>query len=209
MLRHQDIWVAVDRLAADHGLSPSGLARRAGLDPTTFNRSKRAGVDGKLRWPSTESIAKILAATGTGLGEFVGLIGESGGGAWRNLPVTDLGMADKPGAFDPQGHPAGSAWDEIPFPDLADPRAYAIEISGSELEPVWRDGDLVVVSPHAAVRRGDRVAALIHGNRLVLRRLSRRSARRIELTPVNGRGEDLVLPVADVTWLARIVWASQ
>jgi phage repressor protein C with HTH and peptisase S24 domain len=73
LLTHAQIWRAIDALAAKHGLSPSGLARRAGLDPTSFNKSKRGGA-GKLRWPSTESIAKILAATGATLHEFVALI---------------------------------------------------------------------------------------------------------------------------------------
>ena len=64
MLSHSRIWAAIDPLAARHGMTPSGLARRAGLDATTFNRSKRVTGDGRQRWPSTESIAKILDATG-------------------------------------------------------------------------------------------------------------------------------------------------
>ena len=60
MLRHEDIWRAIDKLAHEHGLTPSGLARRAGLDATTFNRSKRMSREGKLRWPSTESVAKVF-----------------------------------------------------------------------------------------------------------------------------------------------------
>ncbi len=56
-----------------HGLSPSGLAKLAGLDPTTFNKSKRA-AGGKLRWPSTESVAKALKAVGASLDEFVALV---------------------------------------------------------------------------------------------------------------------------------------
>ena len=66
MMRHDDIWRAIDALAAEHGLSASGLARKAGLDPTAFNPSKRIGADGRARWPSTESVAKVLAATGWG-----------------------------------------------------------------------------------------------------------------------------------------------
>ncbi len=78
MLTHAQIWNAVDRLAARAGLSASGLAKRAGLDPTTFNKSKRITPDGRPRWPSTESVAKILAATGTTIDTFVGLIGDGG-----------------------------------------------------------------------------------------------------------------------------------
>ena len=62
MLSHEQIWGALDRLAERHDLTPSGLARRAGLDPTSFNKSKRLSADGRLRWPSTESIAKVLDA---------------------------------------------------------------------------------------------------------------------------------------------------
>ena len=74
MLTHSQIWRAIDALAARHGMSPSGLAKQAGLDPTTFNKSKRGGADGKLRWPSTESLSKVLAATGASLEEFVALV---------------------------------------------------------------------------------------------------------------------------------------
>ena len=81
MLKHGDVWRAIDRLAAKYDMSPSGLARRAGLDPTTFNKSKRITKEGKQRWPSTESISKILAATGASLAEFVGQIGEDNAAA--------------------------------------------------------------------------------------------------------------------------------
>lgn len=74
MYTHSDIWRAIDRLAAETGYSPSGLAKKAGLDPTTFNKSKRVSADGKPRWPSTESIAKILAVTGVTMGAFFAMI---------------------------------------------------------------------------------------------------------------------------------------
>src|SRR6267378_2757549 len=74
MLTHADIWNAVDRLAARAGLSASGLAKKAGLDPTTFNKSKRITPEGRNRWPSTESIAKSLQATGVTVDTFVSLI---------------------------------------------------------------------------------------------------------------------------------------
>ena len=74
MLTHAQIWTAIDRLAARAGLSASGLAKKVGLDPTTFNKSKRITPDGRARWPSTESVAKALAATGIGIDTFVSLI---------------------------------------------------------------------------------------------------------------------------------------
>src|SRR6185437_7463432 len=73
-LTHNQIWTAIDRLAARAKLTPSGLAKKAGLDPTTFNKSKRITPEGRPRWPSTESVAKSLAATGTKVDTFVSLI---------------------------------------------------------------------------------------------------------------------------------------
>ncbi len=71
MLSHSAIWDAIDSLASRHGFTPSGLAKLAGLDPTAFNRSKRISRDGRERWPSTESIAKLLDATGESFDAFL------------------------------------------------------------------------------------------------------------------------------------------
>ncbi len=74
MLTHENIWTAIDRLAKLYGYSPSGLAKQAGLDPTSFNKSKRLSPDGKPRWPSTESLSKVLNVTDTKMNEFMSLI---------------------------------------------------------------------------------------------------------------------------------------
>ena len=210
MLRHSDIWRAIDRLAAEYGLSASGLARRAGLDPTTFNKSKRITREGKLRWPSTESVSKVLSATGATLGEFVTYIGdEAGAGVYRNIPLIGLAQAGSDGFFDDAGYPAGAGWDEIPFPEVSDPRAYALEISGNSMSPVYRDGDIIIVSPDASIRRGDRIVAKTRSGEILAKELARRTARRLELRSLNPEHEDRVLNVEDVEWVARIMWSSQ
>ena len=78
MLTHQAIWRGIDMLAERNRLSASGLAKRAGLDPTTFNKSKRTTKQGKPRWPSTESLSKVLEATSTTMTDFVGMLEEPG-----------------------------------------------------------------------------------------------------------------------------------
>src|ERR1700760_4464516 len=103
MLTHDQIWTALDRLAARAGLSPSGLAKRAGLDPTTFNKSKRITADLRQRWPSTESVAKCLAATGVGLHQFVGLIAPAPRGPVRTMPLIGLAEAGEGRRFDERG----------------------------------------------------------------------------------------------------------
>ncbi len=74
MFSHEEIWQGIDSLAKNYGYSTSGLAKKAGLDPTSFNKSKRKSPDGKPRWPSTESIAKILNATGSNMTNFIELM---------------------------------------------------------------------------------------------------------------------------------------
>ncbi|MEK9672386.1 MAG: helix-turn-helix transcriptional regulator [Rhodospirillaceae bacterium] len=210
MLRHQSVWFAVDRLAREHGLSASGLARKAGLDPTTFNKSKRTKRDGKLRWPSTESIAKCLEATGASLGEWVSYVDENeNGGVYRNVPLIDLAQAGDHGYFDDGGYPLGGGWDEIAFPGVNDPNAFALEISGDSMAPVLRDGDRVVVSPQASVRRGDRVVVKTKAGEVLAKILIRRTAKHIDLQSLNPALGDRSLELVDVDWMSRIVWASQ
>ena len=156
MLTHAQIWAALDRLAAQANLSASGLAKRAGLDPTTFNKSKRVTPEGRPRWPSTESVAKSLAATNTTLNQFVALVTDSRGPT-RSVPLIGLARAGSGGYFDDAGFPVGKGWDEISFPRVDDRHAYALEITGDSMEPAYRDGTVIVVSPGAPVRRGDRV----------------------------------------------------
>jgi phage repressor protein C with HTH and peptisase S24 domain len=209
MLTHAQVWSAIDRLAARAGLSASGLARRAGLDPTTFNKSKRITPQGRARWPSTESIAKALEATGTPFDTFVTLIEPSGAAAARAVPLLGFAEAGAGGYFDDGGFPAGEGWDEIAFPSVSDEHAYALEVSGQSMEPAYRDGDVIVVSPSAPIRRGDRVVVRTRGGEVMAKELKRKTAKSIELKSLNAQHADRTLAAGDVLWIARILWASQ
>ncbi len=214
-MRHEDIWRAIDALAAENGLSASGLARRAGLDATAFNPSKRTGVDGRARWPSTESVAKVLAATGTGVEGFAALVtgvpalSRNRAASARRIPLIGLAQAGADGFFDDGGYPVGGGWDEISIPDVPDPNAYALEISGESMEPVFRDGDVVIVSPGAPVRRGDRVVVRTRKGEVMAKQLLRQSARRVELASLNPAHPNYSFDLAELAWVHRIVWASQ
>lgn len=209
MLTHAQIWTAIDRLAERAGLSASGLAKRAGLDPTTFNKSKRITADGRARWPSTESIAKILAATGTSIDTFVGLIGEPGRGSTRSVPLIGFAQAGAGGFFDDAGFPVGRGWDEIAFPQVDDEHAYALEVSGDSMQPAYRDGDVIVVSPSAPIRRGDRVVVRTRDGEVMAKELKRRTGKTVELKSLNAEHADRQLSISEIEWMARIVWASQ
>jgi phage repressor protein C with HTH and peptisase S24 domain len=209
MLTHSQIWRAIDALAARHGMSPSGLARLAGLDPTTFNKSKRSTDNGKLRWPSTESLAKVLSATGASIGDFVGLVGESGAARLRMVPLIGLAQAGAAGFFDDAGFPAGSGWEDIAFPEIADAHCYALEIAGESMLPVYRDGDRILVSPSASARRGDRVVVKTRAGEVMAKQLGRMTAQRVELKSFNPAFEDRGFALNEIAFVHRIIWASQ
>ncbi|RED38478.1 phage repressor protein C with HTH and peptisase S24 domain [Rhodopseudomonas thermotolerans] len=208
MLTHDQIWTALDRLAERAGLSPSGLAKKSGLDPTTFNKSKRITNDGRERWPSTESVAKALQATNTAIDTFVQLIHDRPR-VVQSVPLLGLAQAGSGGYFDDGGFPVGKGWDEVGLPSISDEHAYALEIAGDSMKPAYRDGDIVVVSPSAAVRRGDRVVVKTTKGEVMVKELKRRTAKVIELASLNPSHPDRTLAPSEVEWIGRIVWASQ
>ncbi|KQT84915.1 DNA-binding protein [Methylobacterium sp. Leaf465] len=210
MLSHEQIWTAIDRLAERHGFSASGLARRAGLDATSFNRSKRIGPDGRKRWPSTESVSKVLAATGASLDEFLRLIEARDGPPRTMIPLIGMTQAGAGRLFTDEGMPTGGpGWEEIEFPDLADDRAFALEVQGDSMAPLYRDGDVVIVSPTAGVRKGDRVVVRLAAGEVLAKELKRKTARTIELASLNPDHEDRVVNVSDIAWIGRVMWVRQ
>jgi phage repressor protein C with HTH and peptisase S24 domain len=210
MLSHERVWAAIDALAARHGMTASGLARKAGLDATSFNKSKRTSPEGRDRWPSTESVAKILRATGATLEDFLRLVEPSGSLRRSMLPMIGMTQASAGRIFTEEGLPtAGPGWDEIEFPDFGQERVFALEVTGTSMAPLYRDGDILIVSPTASTRKGDRVVVCTTNGEILAQELKRRSAKTLELTSFAKDTEDRTIPTEDITWLARIMWARQ
>jgi phage repressor protein C with HTH and peptisase S24 domain len=208
-LSHTEIWTAIDALAKRFDMSPSAMAKMAGLDPTSFNRSKRGDGDTRPRWPSTESLAKVLEATGVGFSEFAALTERVRPPSPRAVPLIGFAQAGAPDVVVEAGVPVGHKWDEIDFPGAGEDGIYALEITGDALAPVFRDGDRILVSPSVEPRRGDRVVVKTVGGELLVKELARVTARSVELTSLIRDGQDRTLDLAEVVWIARILWASQ
>lgn len=212
MLSHAEIWSAIDALAKRFDMSPSALAKMAGLDPTSFNRSKRLSTDDppRARWPSTESLSKVLAATGVSFSEFAQMAGD-GEARRRGVPLLGFAQAGAQGFFDDAGFPAGEGWEEIDLPGGAanDGDVYALEIAGDSMEPVYRDGDRIIVQPTPEPRRGDRVVVKTLAGEVMAKEVARITATRIELHSLNPEYDDRVLERTEIAWIARILWASQ
>ena len=212
MLTHGKIWTAIDALAHRYGLSPSGLAKRAGLDATAFNQSKRVTTEGRPRWLTTESLAKVLSATGATLDEFVDLLEAEAAGlrkAPQPIPLIGFTQAGAGGFFDDGGFPVGGGWDQIRFPCVEDENAYALEVTGDNMQPLYRDGNILIVWPNSAARNGVRVVLRTTDGEVMAKILVRRSVRTVELASLNPDHPNLVFPVERIDWMARIVWASQ
>ncbi|MDO1559652.1 helix-turn-helix transcriptional regulator [Brevundimonas sp. 2R-24] len=208
-LSHGQIWRAIDRLAARFSMSSSGLARLAGLDPTSFNPSKRASTDQppRRRWPSSESLAKVLEATGVSFAEFASLAED--GPPSRGAPLIGLAQAGSEGFFDDAGFPVGEGWDRVELPGAGREGVYALEVTGESMAPLYRDGDRLLVDPSAEVRKGDRVVVKTRAGEVMAKELARQTANRLVLRSLNPDYPDRTLDRKDVLWVARVLWASQ
>lgn len=209
MLTHAQIWNALDRLAARNKLTASGLAKKAGLDPTTFNKSKRITPEGRQRWPSTESVAKALAATSTKVDTFVTLITDGVKPMISTVPLIGFAEAGDGGHFDDSGYPVGKGWDEVALPHVTDEQAYALKISGDSMKPTYRPGDVIIVSPSSPIRKGDRIVVKTRDGEVMVKELRRRTNKLIELKSLNAEHRDRSFPVTEIDWMGRILWASQ
>jgi phage repressor protein C with HTH and peptisase S24 domain len=211
MFTHKQVWGAIDAIADRYGFSASGLAKKAGLDPTSFNPSKRNGPDGRPRWPTMESVNRVLDASGATVDEFFDLLTSKKGSRpkLRNIPLLGLAKAGKGGFFDDAGFPSGNGWEEIEVPGVTDAQAYALEITGDSMLPVYREGDIIVVSPAAPVRRGDRVVVRTTDGQVMAKVMQRQTSKTLELGSFNAAHETRTLDMKDVDWMARIIWASQ
>ncbi|MER8846712.1 MULTISPECIES: S24 family peptidase [Mesorhizobium] len=211
MLSHDRVWAAIDALAERYSLSASGLARRAGLDSTAFNKSKRLSSDGRPRWPSTESLAKIIEATGASLDEFTGLIEGRGTSpaSRRAVPLLGFAQAGDGGFFDDAGFPAGQGWDLVELPAQSTESSYALQVQGDSMLPLYRNGDVLIVEPGAATRKGDRVVVKTTSGEVMAKVLERQTVKSIALVSLNPEHPDRDIPMREVEWVARIVWASQ
>jgi phage repressor protein C with HTH and peptisase S24 domain len=214
MLSHERIWAVIDQVADRHSLSASALAKKAGLDPTTFNKSKRTSADGRPRWPSTESLAKIMEATGSNIDDLFQMLSASSLSysvpeTKSTIPLLGFAEAGQGGYFDDAGFPAGQGWDEINFPASQSENLLALEVSGESMLPLYRDGDTLIVDRAAQVRKGDRVVLRTVDGEVMAKILARQSAKQLELHSLNPDHANRTIDIASVDWIGRIMWASQ
>ena len=209
-LSHHRLWSALDGLARREGLTPSGLARRAGLDPTAFNPSKRFGPGRppRPRWPSTESLNRVLEVTDTTLAEFAALADDAPARV-ATAPLIGLAQAGRDGFFDDAGLPTGDGWDQTELPTPKD-GLFSLRISGDSMAPVYRDGDRVLVDrDRTDIRRGDRVVVRTVSGETLAKEVGALTAGAVTLVSINPDYPPRRVARAEIAWMARILWVSQ
>lgn len=208
-MKQDDVWRGIDLLADNVGVTPARLARMAGLDQAVFSAGRRRRDDGSLRWPSMDSLAKVLKVSGISMGDFVNyMYGDPGTRAAFKLPCLSLTAAGDPARYDPDGYPTGPDWDRVEFPDLQDPRCFGLVLDSDAYLPLYRRGDMLVCAPGVSVRRGDRVVYRRKDAGIAVGELVRQSPFTVDMASLAGQDTETI-PAQDIDWITRIAWARQ
>lgn len=206
-MEYKKVWDAVDKLAQLHGLSPSGLAKKAGLDATTFNKSKRTRNNGKQRWPSLDSINKILDACNISFEQFYKLIDD-------DLTLNPIGIPFinyselETNATLKDSKLITDSWLKTQFPDVA-LNLYAVNVDSSDFEPLYRKGNTLIVSQHPEIRKGDKVLVLLQKGSPLIKEFKHRTTATLVLGNLLTPEDEIQVNISDIKLINRIIWAEQ
>ena len=209
-MQYNQVWTAVDKLAELQGLSPSGLAKKAGLDATTFNKSKRLRPDGKKRWPSLESINKIIEVSGISFDQFCHLADSSTDDNFNYISCTIpfIKLSKLKNCVIDDNVLVTDDWKKIRFPDRNE-NIFALEVTSSKFEPIFPDGTILIISKNSEIRRNDRIIILYEDGNVDVKTFIRRTASTLEVTEVANPKSELSVPIKNIKLINRIIWASQ
>lgn len=200
MVTHKDIWRAIDLLAESNGLSASGLARKAGLDPTTFNPSKRQTNAGKLRWPSTESLAKILDITGE---EFNTFACYTEGRNPTQAAAVDLPLVTTKTLTSINDIDANYS---VKLPSAE--KCFALEVLTEDYQPVYRAGDILIIRHRKSLHRGDRALVVLSNKKFYFVDIIRDTTDHLSVKDITT-GRSYSFDEEEIDIAGKILWVSQ
>ena len=203
-MQYEQIWDAIDKLAKQNGLSLSGLAKKSGLDPTIFNKSKRLRHDGKKRWPSLESLNKILTTCHTDFADFYLLAENKPIRQPRTLPYIVLSSLSQPDfdRFDT------TVWETIDSPCFSE-NTYLVNLDSRSYEPLYNFGSTLVLEKRSEIRQKDRILILLKNGDVMIKEFLYRADNKITVCSLLKPARISELNISDIRLLNRIVWASQ
>lgn len=206
MITHDDIWRAIETIARERNMSVSALAKKAGLDPTSFNKSKRVSLSGRPRWPSTESMARVLDAAEMTLRDLADIV-EFGSQreSFVEVPVVTLEQLGATG-FDAFGFPFIGSFESEPLPNSGEAGAFIVEGGETPPSPMFSFQKLIV-SPSRSFRRGDLVLLRTSKGDVFLGRFVVKLKTTTELKLV-ANDESAVIVNSDILWSGRVLWLT-
>lgn len=206
MITHDDIWRAIETIARERNLSVSALAKKAGLDATSFNKSKRFGVGGRERWPSTESLTKVLDVAEMTLRDLADIIefGSQREG-FVEVPIVKFGDLGGPD-FDALGLPVMGSFTRTPLPCSGEVGAFIVIGDDDPPHPL-RPFQKLIVAPSKSFRRGDVVLARQSNGNLILGTFVDHLKHTIEVKSLADEASFVVVN-SDIVWLGRVLWLT-
>ena len=209
MLTHENLWTAIDTLARMNGFSTSGLAKKAGLDPTIFNKSKRISVDGRLHWPTTESIAKILGVNNSSFGQFASIIhNKAGQGDYINLPQAKLsGLQGKASFINPNGHIDPDLRIKHTDSTGIDCQSFMVKINTNSYAPMFEKKSSVIATTNGGVRKSDIAIIALTSGSSIIAKIHKLSSHIVEIISLEESNEThSIILNKDILWMARILY---
>ena len=207
-MKFEKIWDAIDKFAKNSGMSPSALAKSIGLDATTFNKSKRIRNDGKQRWPSLDSINRILEVYNIEFEDLYKLSDDIHSTKQSlSIPYISLSGLSQGSRTDVRKFDI-SSWRQVQFP-YSTQNMYAIDLDDSCYEPLYNFGSTLVVAKDSEIRRGDRIVIITRSGESLIREFIRREENAIKVCTPYDKENLQYINLSDIRLLNRIMWASQ
>jgi phage repressor protein C with HTH and peptisase S24 domain len=176
----------VERLKDLHAkVTPAGVEPKPGVD------LDKMLDDGRLK--------RLAEAGGSNVGK-VHL------GVGRPIPLINKVAAGYPTEFTDLDYPAGVADEYVYDPSISDPNAFAITVCGDSMEPIFREGDVVIVSPEAPVASGDYCfVRLAPDNTTTFKQVYFDNEKNVRLQPLNSKYPPQLLKRNDAAAVYRAV----
>src|SRR5574344_1317736 len=203
-MKYEQIWNAVDKLAQANNLTPSGLAKKAGLDATTFNKSKRLRPDGNKRWPSLDSLNKITEVCNISFEEFCNL--GTGKNSLNSSSIPYCKFSSLNNVAIKNSRIESKDWNRIRFPEKNN-NFIAIELDFGDFEPIYKKNSTIIIAQNSEIRKGDRIVVFLDDGRILIQEFIRRTANALEVSDLLNPKFESIIAIPNIKLVNRVVWA--